>query len=41
MMKLKPGIQELLKYKGEGVAVKPTEKDLMAGATAVVVAITK
>jgi hypothetical protein len=41
MMKFKPGIQELLKYKEEEIKRKPEESDLNAGATAVVVAVTK
>lgn len=41
MMKFKPGILELLKYKEEEFKRKPEENDLNAGATAVVVAIIK
>lgn len=40
-MKLKPGIEELLKYKEEEAKRPVTAADLTAGATAVVVAVTK
>ena len=41
MMKMRPGIEELIKYKEEEVKQKVTSEMLEAGATAVVVAITK
>ena len=41
MMKLKPGKDELLKYKGQQLKRVANESELNAGATAVVVAINK
>ena len=40
MMKLKPGIEELIKYKSEETKQPVGPGDLNAGATAVVVAVT-
>lgn len=41
LLKFKPGIAELLKYKSEQLGRPATEAELSSGATAVVVAVTK
>ena len=41
MMKLKPGVQELIKYKSQELKRTALESGLSAGATAVVVAVTQ